>query len=298
MEKDGRYFAAGLFVTLGLAALVGFLIWLAGMSDSGTYSRYTVVFPDPVSGLKEGASVQYRGVEVGRVIDIRLVPERKDIIKVDIEVEDVTPIRAATKASLAMQGITGLVYMELTTEVTDTRPPYRMAGEDYPVIEGSGTNIVQLLQDIPAIAKEILEVAKKTNAFLDEENIAALEATVANIERMTRDLNGLLSEENVANVATTLDNAALASADLHDMVARFEETADNIDEAVRTLNEVITKNEGNVNKFTTEGLDQITAMTRETRKMAEAIRKTAEKLEQDPSQILYQPSANGVEIPR
>ena len=92
-----------------MAMLFWFTIWIAGHGDARKYERFTVYFTDPVNGLRESASVQYKGVEVGKVIDIRLTPERNDLIKVDIEVEENTPIYAGTKASLAMMGITGMM---------------------------------------------------------------------------------------------------------------------------------------------------------------------------------------------
>lgn len=116
MEKDARYFIVGLVVSIGMIALVGFVLWLAGTHESQDREMYTVYFTDPVSGLKEGASVQYRGVEVGKVLGVRLSNSREDLIKVDIAVKEATPIGQSTTASLEMFGITGLVYMELTTE--------------------------------------------------------------------------------------------------------------------------------------------------------------------------------------
>ena len=296
MEKDAKYFFVGLFVVAVLSALIAFSIWIAGAHDSNNYEPYTVYFTDPVSGLKEGASVQYKGVEVGKVRDIRLARERKDLIKVDIEVEENTPVRAGTDASLAMLGITGLVYMELTTELTDTQPVPYIQGEKYPVIQGNGTRLAKLFQDIPEIAENILEITEQMKIFMGDDNVATLEQTLKNLESLTRDMNGVLSEENVANVSTILENASASSGDIQEMIQKFETTAEEIEKSVRAVSDVITKNEANFDKFAREGLDQITRMSEETQKMAEAIRKIAEKLNEDPSQLIYQPAHRGVEI--
>ncbi|MGZ9097062.1 MAG: MlaD family protein [Micavibrio sp.] len=296
MEKDAKYFIVGVFVSLGIVALISFTIWMAGSSGSENYERFTVYFTDPVSGLNEGASVQYKGVQVGKILDIRLAPERKDLIKVDIEVEENTPIRAGTRATLALLGITGMVYMELTTELTDTEPAHFVAGERYPVIQGSGTQLAKLFEDIPQITEQIMEISEKLNGLLNEENMASIDAALINIEKITRDMNGLLSTENVANASIILTNFSESSKDVKVMIERFEETADEIDQAVNAISAVVTKNEASISQFTQEGLSQITAMTREVRKMAESIRETADNLNEDPSQILYQPTYRGVEI--
>lgn len=297
MEKDARYFIVGLFVIIGIMALVGFTLWLAGGHDDRKLDRYTVYFTDPVSGLKEGASVQYRGVDVGTVLSVALDPARKDLIKADIEVDRNAPIRGGTEAQLSTLGITGLIYIELSTDPQDETPPKTVESEKYPVITGNGTQLAKIFQDIPTITKQVLDITTKLNTLLDNQNMEKFDATISNVESLTRDLNGLLTPENIANVTRMVENLSVASDDAKGIAERLERTADNVEKAVKQLSEVITTNQTNINKFTTEGLDQITATTRAAYKMIETMRDVAEKLERNPSQIIYKPKASGVAIP-
>ncbi len=298
MEKDAKYFIVGLFVTLSMVATVAFIIWIAGAHDMRDTKRYTVHFIDPINGLKVGSVVQYKGVEVGKVTQIRLAPERNDLIRVNIEVAEETPVYARTQATLAMMGVTGLVYMDMKSDVEDAEPVPSVPGEEYPVIQGNGTNLAKILADVPEISKQILAITKKLNGLLDQPNMESLSAILLNVESLTKDMNGLLSADNVTNAGTTLANFSAASADMKSMVARFEKTASEIDKAVQSISNVVTSNEANINKFSQDGLDQIMRMSQETRKMAESIRRTVDQLKQDPSQIIYQPSQRGVEIPQ
>lgn len=297
MEKDSRYFIVGVFVTVSLMALTMFVIWLAGTHDSRNYERYTVYFHDPVSGLKGGAVVQYRGVDVGRVRDVKIAAERNDLIKVDIEVDDETPITASTEASLATQGLTGIVYIELTTkEDGEQTKPKMVEGEEHPVIPGRGTQLSKLFQDVPAISKQILTLTEKVNEFVSEENLASMEQTFKNVEETTRNMNLLLSPENIENTSAAIRNLSRTSEGIDELVTRFNKTADEIDTAVGTLNSVLTDNRGDIDKFAGSGLRQITQMAEETREMAKSIRRLADTLKQEPSRLLYQPNYRGVEI--
>jgi phospholipid/cholesterol/gamma-HCH transport system substrate-binding protein len=296
MEKDAHYFTVGLFVTIGFFLLAGFVVWLTGTHDTRRYDRYTIYFMDPVSGLQEGASVQYKGIKVGKVMEARLSPARADLIKVDIEIDHSTPIRAGTRAALASQGITGLVYIELTTSPEDTTPPPRYENEKYPVIKGSGTQLSKLFQDVPAISKQVLELTERLNTLFDDNNAAKLDQTLTNLENMTRDLNGLLSDENVSLAATSLHNVATATESLPELIGRLENTAAEMEEASATINKVVSDNASNISSFSRDGLDEITAMSKETRRMAEAVRRIADKLADDPSQVIYQPNYRGVEV--
>ncbi len=295
MEKDAHYFIVGLFVSACLVAAIGFLLWLAGTHDTRHYDRYTVYFTDSVSGLNQGANVQYKGVQVGKVTDIQLAAGRNDLIKVDIEVSEDTPVRSRTTASLATLGVTGLVFIQLTTEPGDHAPPRRVQGEEYPVLDGSGTQLSKLFEDIPAINKQVLDITTKLNDILTGGNMAVMSITLHNIERMTRDMNGLLSDQNVANATTTLQNLSTASNDFGTTMERMNKAADQLEQTVKSLNHMIASNEGNINKFTDDGLRQITATTRETQEMVRSIRAVADKLKQNPSSVIYQPSYKGVE---
>src|SRR5689334_11270418 len=76
MEKDANYFFVGIFVSLALLALVGFAIWLMGSGDFTPKHRFTIYFTDTVSGLANEGAVKYQGVDVGRIVGIRLASER------------------------------------------------------------------------------------------------------------------------------------------------------------------------------------------------------------------------------
>ncbi len=296
MEKNSHYFIVGLFVSVAFFALIIFVIWLTGTHDGKNYNRYTVYFRDAVSGLQEGAAVQYRGIAVGRVRNVRLSSQQSELIKVDIEVAEETPITANTDASLATLGVTGLAFINLTTPNGDKTPPQKIEGEKYPVIEGKGTQLSKLFQDVPQISKQILQMTEKMNAILNDQNVQNLNNTFANVEKLSRDLNSLVNEQNIANVTKSLESVAAASEDIDDIVAKFKNTADRLDATVNNINDVITRNKGNIDRFAGDGLGQITEMTRETKDMARAMRRLADKLEQNPSQVIYKPSYNGVEI--
>ena len=168
MEKEANYFTVGIFVSAALLALVGFGIWLMGAPSGGPTTNYTVYFTDPVSGLADEAVVKYKGVDVGKVSALRLSPERNDLVKVDIQVADDTPVRAGTTASIAIQGITGQSYIELATASGDTAPPQRVEGEQYPVLKGTGSQLGKFFDTLPGMSKDFEMTLSAIGAFSKE----------------------------------------------------------------------------------------------------------------------------------
>jgi phospholipid/cholesterol/gamma-HCH transport system substrate-binding protein len=298
MEKSANYFIVGLFTTGTILAIFLFLVWLASPKDEKDYDFYTVEFSDSISGLEEGSNVEYKGVKVGKVIKLRLDKENDELVYADIGVGKETPVRAHTKVSLETQGITGLVRIELATRNDDRELPQKKEGEKYPILHGEGSKLYKALEDLPEITEKILSIATKFDGLLDDGTRAALKQTARNIENMSRDMNGLLSPPNVANVSAMISNLSVSSAQVPELVDHLKKTADQMDAAATNLNGIIARNKGHINRFAAEGLPQITAASREAKGTAASLRGLADKLKDDPSQIIYQPSARGVEIPR
>lgn len=298
MEKSANYFIVGLFTTGSIVAIVLFLVWLASPRDERKFEFYTVEFLDSISGLEEGSNVEYKGVKVGKVMKLRLAEGNDELIYVDIGVEKGTPVSAHTKVTLETQGITGLVRIEMATENSDREPPQMKEGQRYPVLRGEGSKLYKALENLPEITEKILSIATKFDGLLDDGTRAALKQTVLNVEGMSRDMNGLLSPPNVANVSAMIGNLSVASAQVPDMVEHLKRTADQMDAAAANLNGIISRNKGHINRFAAEGLPQITAASREAKGTAASLRGLADKLRDDPSRVIYQPAARGVEIPR
>jgi phospholipid/cholesterol/gamma-HCH transport system substrate-binding protein len=168
MEKDASYFTVGIFVTLAFLALVGFSIWLAGGHDFAKYHRYTIYFTDPVSGLTDDATVKYKGVQVGRILNMRLAPERTDLVKVDVEVKEGTPVRAQTVAGIEIHGITGQSYIELATATTDMDPPMYVDGEPYPVLKGNGSELRKFFEELPKVSEQLASTLSSINELSKE----------------------------------------------------------------------------------------------------------------------------------
>src|SRR5437588_10339585 len=90
METRAHYVAVGAFVLLMVALAFGTVLWMARASLTTEYARYDMYFKGPVSGLRNGASVEYNGVPVGKVVEIRIVPFEKKFVEEE-DSGDTTP---------------------------------------------------------------------------------------------------------------------------------------------------------------------------------------------------------------
>src|SRR5688500_16736097 len=132
MEREANYVAVGAFILLVIAMGVGFVLWYTEAGDSRDFENFEIYFAGSVSGLERGGPVRYLGVDVGRVRRIDIDRDNPGRVIVTVEIDRATPISSATRASLGLQGVTGLLYINLK-EVPDVNKTAALQqGRRYP----------------------------------------------------------------------------------------------------------------------------------------------------------------------
>src|SRR5437764_1437389 len=101
MEIRAHYVAVGAFVLLMVVLAFATVLWLARGELTTQYGRYDIYFAGPVTGLRNGSIVEYNGVPVGKVLDVRIDPANVERIRVNIEL--------AGNANTAVTGLTKLL---------------------------------------------------------------------------------------------------------------------------------------------------------------------------------------------
>lgn len=106
-------------ITVGIFMVIGFLCfaWLSvRLGDVGLFGRDTYMVEarfTSISGLKEGAIVEISGVEVGKVVHIRLDPESY-LAVVGMEIEQGVALQEDSIASVRTSGIIGDKFIKIS----------------------------------------------------------------------------------------------------------------------------------------------------------------------------------------
>ena len=74
METRAHYVAVGSFVLAIVFLAFVAILWLGRVEFSRQYAYYDIYFTGAVTGLSQGSPVEYNGIRVGRVVEIRLDP--------------------------------------------------------------------------------------------------------------------------------------------------------------------------------------------------------------------------------
>lgn len=201
METRASYALVGGFVLALVAAGVAFVVWLAKLELDRSFDLYDIYFTGSVSGLRDGGSVQYHGVPVGTVSVIEIDPDDVERVRVTIEVGADTPIREDVVATLQIQGITGLSFVQLTGGSNESPMLVAKSGERYPVIASKPSQLERVFETIPELVARFTELIERAMILLNDENQDAFAETLANV----RDLTGALAGQ-ADNIAATVED--------------------------------------------------------------------------------------------
>jgi len=309
MEREANYAAVGAFVLI--VALVGalFIYWYSDSRDHKSFRRYEIYFDGSVSGLERGAAVRYLGVGVGRVQQLHIDPRDAGRVQVIVDIDSSTPISDKTLAELQLQGVTGLLYIDLQQISPNLPVPPLVPGIEYPVIRSARSRFDVFLARLPDVLASAGEVVDRAARALSDQNITAISHALANIDKASEGLPGTLRDVNelVTQLrAATTDLAASAHGarqivdqagpEVVASVQRVHVVADNLANAPDQRQKLIGDNRQDLRSFTRDGLPELERLLREGRAAAQELRELSASLKENPSQLLYQPKQVGLEI--
>lgn len=309
MERDAKYVAVGAFILLVIAMGVGFILWYTDASDGRNYAKYEIQFAGSVNGLDRGSPVRYLGVDVGRVRKLGIDLKNPTRVNVLVEVDETTPISSATRASLGLQGVTGLLYINLYQAADVDRTAALRQGEKFPIIESVVSDFDSFLASLPELMGRANSLLERVGRVLSDRNLealagtldslrettAGLPATSRNVAQLVDQLRATVTE--IHNSAQTLNAMTTESRpQIHEALERLMQVTENLAQASLRVDHFTQQSEKQLGHFTQNGLFEIERLVRETRSAAREFRDLSRSLQENPSQILYEPPQSGVEI--
>lgn len=238
----------GVFLSLATVifiAVAGFFI-VPKLRDPGDV--YTVNFRDTsVQGLIVGSLVKYRGVEIGRVIRIRVNPTNLDSVLIDVKIRPGLVMKTDMRAVLVYVGLTGQKYIELSGGT--------LAAENLKahaeIVTGRG-----LGEKAEGIVTNIETTATRITELLSPENMKRFSAFLENAEKGSAALSGVL-ESRRSSLDNTLANFEKASLEFVRATEKFVPMTEDMNRLIRTLETNSQETLGNISRrFSSEEMGQ------------------------------------------
>jgi phospholipid/cholesterol/gamma-HCH transport system substrate-binding protein len=309
MEREANYLAVGSFILLVLGMGIAFVLWYTDANDGRAYGMYEIRFAGSVSGLDRGSPVRFLGVDVGRVRRLAIDPQDPSRVEVVVEVDESAPISSATRASLKYQGVTGLLYIELREAADIAKTASLRAGRRFPVIESVASDFDVLIESLPEMMGRATALLERAGRVLSDDNLESLSTTLKNMRETTAGLPA--TAKNVSTLiqqmqATMIEVRGAAEGlraittesrpEIQTALARMATIAQNLENASARIDRFTQQSETQLGNFSEQGLFELQRLMRETRSAAREFRDLSRSLKENPSQILYEPPASGIEI--
>lgn len=286
----------GLFVIVFGLVWLAITLWLALGDYTTQFKTYRVYMDESVAGLYLDAPVKYRGVEVGKVSRIELNPAVPDQVQLTLDLMSSTPIRVDTVAELAVQGLTGIAFVDLKGGGLESPFLEAEANQEYPVIKSSpsfftrlDTSGTELIANLNAIANQLVQLLDADGRKSAKEILANLGVITGTIAKRKDEL-----DQSLVNAAKLLENSAEASERLQPLLAQandsahsFQVMADKVGTMSDSLNTYVSGQGSGVQQFSRQTLPELGVLITELRALAESLRAVSGKLEEDPRVLLY-----------
>ncbi len=188
-----RRFRLGIIALVAGCAFTGLLAFVLQGALGDVRVPYFIVFEENVKGMVIGSKVNFQGVPIGMVRDIRF-QGGKTLVELSVD-----PTRAeiqdVTRGRMDRLLVTGQVTVELEG-YGDGRP---LQPGDY--IQTKTDPMNQLTRTLPELVPQIGEVLHQIEALVEDgsrvlgdENRAHLTSILANVDKATQELPGAVAE--------------------------------------------------------------------------------------------------------
>lgn len=298
MENRAYAIAVGIFTLLLGIGMVFAYWWISGSQQAR--ASYIVSSQMPVTGLSPEATVKFRGVDVGKVIEISLDPSSQTTVLIDIGVRKNLKLSSGAYAELRRQGLTGLAYIDLNDESKNATA--LLAGSKIPL---RPTLIDDLISKSPEISAQLETLLRNgsqfmasADQFLTKIDIQKLNSAIANFDKasekalpainsannMFNNANKMVSDKNQAQLMQTLESVQQTFATTKPLInelslttKKFYDTANQVEMSTNQLTSTLN----------TETLPQLHTLTQNMNQSTIHFNQLIDVLEDNPQSMLF-----------
>ena len=310
MERNAHYALVGLISLIVAVGMVVFVIWLARFQFAKAYDIYDIDFKGPVRGLSNGGEVYFNGIKVGSVTKLSLDQNDPNRVVARIRTASDAPVRVDSTASLEPLGVTGVNYVQITAG-TVSRPLLKstVAAGVIPVIRSAPSSLDSLLEGGGTVLARTVEALDRVNRLMDDRNIKAFGATLANVQDITtqardqrkllRDLDAtVLSLNDTSRRIGALSDTTtqLIDGDGRKTLADLRATAGDLRATAVEARTALNRVSGPAGDFAATGLPQLSRAIVALQEAAENLDGLVGQVEQNPRDLLSKAPAKQLQV--
>jgi len=297
METRSNHVLVGGVVLILLAVLALFMVWISRFGAEGK-REYDILFKQSVDGLAKGSAVNFSGVPIGQVKDIKLDAKSPEFVRVRVSVDDKTPILLGTTA--AIQGsFTGPSTVQLDGAQAG-RPLIDCSNSacplGVPLIPAKPGGLGALLSNAPQLLERLTTLTERLTALLSDRNQASIAGILDNTNKLSKALSDRGPEiaATLAETRIAIQKAGVASQQIGDLAATtngllandVKPTLGNLNKAVAsaqksmdTLDAALGDARPGLQSFSKQTIPELGQLIHDLRQMSQSLSSVADKID-------------------
>lgn len=302
MEKRSNFVIVGAVALAMVIGIVMMVVWLSRYSGGDT-QKFDIFFRQSVNGLAVGSPVVFNGVPVGKITEIRIPLESPQLTRVRIEVDEELPVLKGTTAAIEGVGFTGVSQIQLRGVMQGSQPITEIGRYGVPVIPARTGGLGELLNTAPEIVANVAKLTDRLNDVLRDENRAALNGVLKNLDVTTAalaksapDLAAALSEAHTTMAAATAalqrvealaaSGQTVVDSDIRPLAADLRGAAAGLKTTLSNVDALTAAARPGIDSLSNQTLPEVTQLIRELRETGARLGAVAAKLDEDPAGAL------------
>ncbi|MDP1774834.1 MAG: MlaD family protein [Methylobacter sp.] len=289
MGRDNHALITGLFLVALVTASSAIIFWIGSMDEER--NAYVISTRESVSGLNPESTVFYRGIAVGKVVNVQFDPLDSGTILVPIEVDKNIVLNKGVYATLRLKGVTGLTQIQLQDSgtISEALPPGDDPVSRIPLVPSLTDKLMDSGEELLHKADHLMQ---RLSSLLNDENEKNIGGILSNMKTLTDKLSELQKsvDKALAGVPTltkdarkTLNNIDALTNDLQGLTKAVQNLSVKAGGLVDSG-----KNSGDALAQST--LPKLNKLLTELQSTTQQVKRVATMLENNPQELLLGPS--------
>lgn len=270
MERGVNYIFIGACFILSLIAFVVFVFWFG---DSGIFKDEVKIYKSYTKrplNIKVDSIIKYKGINVGRVSDIRFKNNDFDEIEINLEIRKDLPIKKDSILRVEQSGILGANFLSLVQNETS-----KDFIDEGAILMIGGDSMSQIMEAIPNIAGKVDYLLDSANGMLNDENVKVFTAILLQINNVANNIN-ILAQSLSKNTS-----------DIEKIIANVSQITQSTEQITSVLNKKIANGEYDVKSTIMPMLMSVEKAANEVERLAKSGNAFVQNLENNPYNTIF-----------
>ncbi|MBV8122168.1 MAG: MCE family protein [Alphaproteobacteria bacterium] len=304
METRAHYVAVGAFVLIVIFAAFGAVLWLGRVEFGEQLKTYYIFFKGSVAGLTRGSAVQYNGIPVGRVSEIRVDRDNLSQVQVQVEINsNLVEIKTDARAFLDANILSGVAIIQIRGGTQHAPVLEPQPNHHYAIIKAGQNELEEVKASLPELLSSLKQVSQNLNSLLDERNRQAVADSLQNLRTITaavadhsEEVGAILDHADASilefkSLIHNIDESYTVRGGLKDQVSQtlkdYDRVAANLVDTAQQLRLILAENRSGLRDFVQTTLPAFDDLVTDARRLAQNANQFIVQLQRDPTRLLF-----------